>query len=45
MVVHYPDLSSEHSWDGMNYNVQDSSGGRGTITFDGSYCVGAFRVE
>lgn len=42
MVAHYPELSNEHSWDGINYNVQDSMGSRGTITFDTKYCVGAF---
>ncbi len=43
MVAHYPELSNEHSWDGVNYNVQDNEGGRGTITFNAQYCVGAFR--
>ena len=42
MVAHYPELSNEHSWDGINYNVQDSEGVRGTITFGLEYCVGAF---
>ena len=23
MVAHYPELSNEHSWDGINYNIQD----------------------
>ncbi|GAE90935.1 hypothetical protein [Acetivibrio straminisolvens] len=45
MVAHYPELSNEHSWDGMNYSVQDSSGARGTITFHHKYCIGAFRDE
>lgn len=45
MVAHYPNLSNEHSWDGMNYSVQDSSGARGTITFHSQYCIGAFRNE
>ncbi|AEV67536.1 hypothetical protein [Acetivibrio clariflavus] len=45
MVAHYPELSNEHSWDGMNYSVQDSSGTRGTITFHPQYCIGAFRNE
>jgi hypothetical protein len=45
MVAHYPELSYEHSWDGINYSVVDSSGGRGTITFNNKYCVGAFRNE
>lgn len=45
MVAQYPELSNEHSWDGMNYNVQDSSGGRGTITFHSEYCAGAFYCD
>jgi len=42
MVSHYPEFSNEHSWDGINYSVQDTSGTRGTITFHSEYCVGAF---
>ncbi|MBG9796343.1 hypothetical protein O0555_08315 [Brevibacillus laterosporus] len=45
MVAHYPELSYEHSWDGKNYSVVDGSGGRGTITFNEKYVVGAFRNE
>jgi hypothetical protein len=45
MVAHYPELSHEQSWDDINYNVQDSSGTRGTITFHPNYLVGAFRNE
>jgi hypothetical protein len=45
MVAHYPEMSHEQSWDGFNYNVQDSSGTRGTITFHPNYLVGAFRNE
>lgn len=45
MVAHYPEVSNEHSWDGVNYNIQDSEGVRGTITFHSEYCVGAFRNE
>lgn len=45
MVAHYPELSNEQSWDDINYNVQDSSGARGTITFHPNYLVGAFRNE
>ncbi|MFJ7915641.1 MULTISPECIES: hypothetical protein [unclassified Lysinibacillus] len=45
MVAHYPELSNEHSWDDINYNVQDSSGARGTITFNPNYVVGTFRNE
>lgn len=45
MVAHYPELSNEHSWDGINYNVQDSSGARGTVTFGSNYFIAAFRNE
>jgi hypothetical protein len=45
MVAHYPNFSNEHSWDGVNYSVQDSAGARGTITFQNKCCVAAFRSE
>lgn len=45
MVVKYPFLSHEHSWDGFNYSVQDSEGSRGTITFANGKCIGGFRVD
>jgi hypothetical protein len=45
MVAHYPELSNEQSWDGFNYNVQDSSGTRATITFHPNCLVAAFRNE
>lgn len=45
MVAHYPEISNEHSWDGINYNVQDSDASRGTITFQPKFCIGAFRDE
>lgn len=45
MVAHYPELSYEHSWDGINYSIVDGSGGRGTISFNDKYCVGAFRND
>src|SRR6478609_884435 len=44
-VAQYPEFANEHSWDGDNYSVQDSQGGRGTITFNKHYCVAAFRDE
>lgn len=44
-VAQYPEFSHEHSWDGLNYNVQDSSGARGTITFHPKYLVAAFRDD
>lgn len=43
MVEEYPDLSNEQSWDGINYNVQDSCGCRGTITFHEKYLVAVFQ--
>ena len=45
MVSRYPDLAHEQSWDGPNYNVQDSMGSRGTITFSGDHLVGVFFDE
>lgn len=45
MVARYPDMANEHSWDGMNYSVQDSFGARGTVTFHPNHCIGAFREE
>ncbi|MGE7953477.1 hypothetical protein [Lysinibacillus xylanilyticus] len=44
-VAHYPEIAHEQSWDGLNYNVQDSSGARGTITFHTKYLVSAFRDD
>ena len=44
-VAQYPILANEHSWDGINYNVQDNQGTRGTVTFDNKYCLAAFRNE
>ncbi len=45
MTAHYPDFSFEQSWDGINYNVQDGAGTRGTITFHDEVIVAAFRNE
>lgn len=45
MVAFYPELAHEHSWDGQNYSVQDTQGGRGTITFQGDDFVGVFRCN
>lgn len=45
MVAHYPSIANEHSWDGLNYSVQDSAGTRGTVTFSDDLCVGAFRND
>jgi hypothetical protein len=41
-VCRCPELAHEQSWDGTNYNVQDSAGSRGTIAFSGSKIVGVF---
>lgn len=38
-VAHAPDFSHESSWDGFNYNMQDSQGVRGTITFHPYYAI------
>ena len=45
MVAHYPFIANEHSWDGQNYSVQDSSGQRGTVSFSQNCCVAAFRND
>jgi hypothetical protein len=45
MVSRFLEISNEHSWDGINYSVQDSAGTRGTVTFHTEYCVAAFRNE
>ena len=39
-ICHYPDFSHTQSWDGMNYNVQDSAGSHGTVAFSGGRFVG-----
>ena len=41
----YPELSYEQSWDGSNYSIQNTSGIRGTITFESDYCIGAIRDD
>ncbi|OUB16011.1 hypothetical protein BK708_24175 [Bacillus thuringiensis serovar yunnanensis] len=38
-VAHCPDFSHESSWDGFNYNMQDSQGRQGTITFHPNYTI------
>ncbi|MGM2833917.1 hypothetical protein ACS2TZ_34865 [Bacillus cereus group sp. Bce025] len=42
-VAHDPDLSHESSWDGFNYSMQDSQGGRGTITFHPDYTIACLQ--
>lgn len=46
-VARAPYLAHEQSWDGRNYNVQDSQGSRGTIAFgaDNNVFVGVFYYE
>ena len=44
-VAKYPEISYERSWDGINYNIQNNEGTRGTITFEKDICVAAFRNE
>jgi len=43
MVSEYPELYSEHSWDEMNYNMQDLAGCKGTITFFEGGLVAVFQ--
>jgi hypothetical protein len=45
-ILKAPFLAHEQSWDGNNYNVQNSEGSRGTIAFegDGSNFVGVFYL-
>jgi hypothetical protein len=38
----HPELANEQSWDGFSYNIQDSQGSLGTITFAEEGTVGAF---
>lgn len=38
-VAHAPDFLHESSWDGLNYSMQDSQGGSGTITFHPNYTI------
>ena len=39
----YPEMDYEHSWDGMNYNMNNGQGCRATITFHSQYIVGVFQ--
>ena len=39
----YPELNYEHSWDGMNYCMNDSQGCRATITFHYKYIIAVFQ--
>jgi hypothetical protein len=44
-IISYPMMSNELSWDGKNYNRQDSAGSRGTITFADNQLVAVFRDD
>lgn len=41
-VMRHPDFSHEQSWDGINYNVQNTMGAYGTVTFTTQGVVAAF---
>lgn len=40
----YPELNCEHSWDGINYCMNDSQGCRATITFHNKYIIAVFQA-
>lgn len=42
-VGEYPELNYEHSWDNINYCMNNSQGCRGTITFDKKYIIAVFQ--
>lgn len=44
-VSEYHEFNYEHSWDGVNYCMNNSQGCRGTITFDSEYIIAVFRDE
>lgn len=39
----YPELNYEHSWDKINYSMNDSEGCRATITFHKDYIIAVFQ--
>jgi hypothetical protein len=41
-LLNYPELASEQSWDGPNYNVQNTMGCLGTVTFESALVTAAF---
>lgn len=43
LVGEYPELNYEHSWDGLNYSMNNSCGCRATITFHPQYIVAVFQ--
>lgn len=40
----YPELNHEHSWDGINYCVNDSQGCKAAITFHNKYVIAVFQA-
>lgn len=42
-VGKFPELNYEHSWDGINYCMNDSQGCRATITFHEKYIIAVFQ--
>ena len=42
-VGEYPELNYEHSWDNINYCMNNSQGCRGTITFGKKYIIAVFQ--
>ncbi len=43
MMLKFPELSYEHSWDGMNYSMNDGCGCKATITFASNITIAAFQ--
>jgi hypothetical protein len=41
-IAHRPELANEQSWDDVNYNIQDTQGALGTVTFASEGVVAAF---
>lgn len=44
-VADAPELAHEISWDGFNYNMNNTQGSRGTITFHPDFFVAGFRND
>ncbi len=42
-VGEFPELNYEHSWDGLNYSMNNSQGCRATITFHPQYIIAVFQ--
>lgn len=43
IVGEYPELNYQHSWDSINYCMNNSQGCRGTITFGKKYIIAVFQ--